>query len=452
LKCVLLHPRKVAPAPPVLFQGIAFMRQIDFRWMWHALCLIKYESADRSSLQIEELLADDYSTRPDRSRRQVNAVTNVALAQVVRRVRPPVRAAEMPDFFAMINRQAKLVVNLSRIVGEVLQGRESTHSLCLLDLEQRREELQRRNQAAVSSVHDRHARLDEIDWTMNALDRSAAGLFQIARSLDHLRSTRDEVASQMILIIQHAIESLQHGYAQLADGSPAAECSADAAIGSKDALGSYRSLAFQEIDQRQELARLRFFSSSRRSHHGDSNARSTQARSCRGQWARDDLDSYLDAIDDATTIFRSAVDVYLANGPDSACWQQAKRISEQLRRLDDMQQEIETGCPAQSAWTTWLPILMDPLTGVGRLLKDMKRQVTGFRHRVRFFRSWPPCPRASGSPRYRNLTDEVCAAVDALVDDCRASMPWCRAAAINWPCRAERQLARRPGRSAVDRN
>jgi hypothetical protein len=143
----------------------------------------------------------------------------------------------MPDFFAMINRQAKLVVNLSRIVGEVLQGRESTHSLCLLDLEQRREELQRRNQAAVSSVHDRHARLDEIDWTMNALDRSAAGLFQIARSLDHLRSTRDEVASQMILIIQHAIESLQHGYAQLADGSPAAECSADAAIGSKERLG-----------------------------------------------------------------------------------------------------------------------------------------------------------------------------------------------------------------------
>lgn len=232
------------------------MRQIDLLWMWHALCLIEYASAERSSLRIEELLADDYSTRPDRSRRQVNAVTNIALAQVERRVRPPVRAAEMPDFFAMINRQAKLVVNLSRIVGEVLQGRESTHSLCLLDLEQRREELQRRNQAAVSSVHDRHARLDEIDWTMNALDRSAAGLFQIARSLDHLRSTRNEVASQMILIIQHAIESLQHGYAQLADGSPAAECSADAAIGSKSALASYRSLALQGIDQGQELAQF----------------------------------------------------------------------------------------------------------------------------------------------------------------------------------------------------
>jgi hypothetical protein len=163
-----------------------------------------------------------------------------------------VRAAEVPDFFAMINRQAKLVVNLARIVGEVLQGRESTHSLRLLDLEQRREELQRRNQAAVSSVHDRHARLDEIHWTMNALDRAAAGLFQIARSLDHLRSTRDEVASQMMLIIQHAIESLQHGYAQLADGSPAADFAGDAAIGSKSALASYRRGALQATDEGQQ--------------------------------------------------------------------------------------------------------------------------------------------------------------------------------------------------------
>lgn len=181
-------------------------------------------------------------------------MTNIALVQVVRRARPPVRAAEVPDFFAMINRQAKLVVNLARIVGEVLQGRESTHSLRLLDLEQRREELQRRNQAAVSSVHDLHARLDEIHWTMNALDRAAAGLFQIARGVHHLRSTPDEVASQMMLIIQKAIENLQHGYAQLADGSPAAEFAADAAIGSESALGSYRSLELRGTDKGQQPA------------------------------------------------------------------------------------------------------------------------------------------------------------------------------------------------------
>ena len=201
------------------------------------------------------VLADDYPTRPDRSRKQVNAVTNIALAQVVRRLRSPVCAAEMPDFFAMINRQAKLVVNLARIVGEVLQGRESKHSLRLLDLEQRREELQRRNQAALSSVNERHASLDEIHWTMNALDRCAAGLFQIACGIHQLRSTPDELAAQMMLIIQQGIESLQHGYAQLANGLPAAEFSADA-IGSNSTLGSYRGLDLQGTDKGQLLAQI----------------------------------------------------------------------------------------------------------------------------------------------------------------------------------------------------
>jgi len=146
-----------------------------------------------------------------------------------------------------------------------------------------------------------------------------------------------------------------------------------------------------------------------------------------------DLDSYLDAIDDATTIFRSAVDVYLANGPDGACWQQAKRISEQLRRLDDMQQEIEMAVPTQT------PVggLMDPLTGVGRLLKDMKRQVTGFAIESGFSGPGRRVP-AHLVPEVQELADEVCAAVDALVDDCRASMPWAERAK---PGHAERSVS-----------
>ncbi|MBK7954475.1 MAG: hypothetical protein IPK02_11250 [Candidatus Accumulibacter sp.] len=184
-------------------------------------------------------------------------MTNIALAQVVRRVRPPVRAAEVPDFLAMIDQQTTMVVNLARLVGEVLQGKESTHSLRLLDLEQRREELQRRNQAAVHSLPDRHARLDEIHWTMSALDRAAAVLFQTARGFQQLRSTPDEAASQMMLVVQKAIESLQQGYAQLASGSPAAEFEADAAIGSESALSSYRSLGWPGSDAGQSLAASR---------------------------------------------------------------------------------------------------------------------------------------------------------------------------------------------------
>lgn len=134
-----------------------------------------------------------------------------------------------------------------------------------------------------------------------------------------------------------------------------------------------------------------------------------------------DLHRYLDAIDDATTIFRSAVDVYLANGSDGACWQQAKRISEQLRRLDDLQQEIEMAVPAQPLASGLFAELMDPLTGVSPLLKDMKRQITSFAIESGFSGPGRRVP-SHLVPDVQELADEVCAAVDALVDDCRSSL------------------------------
>jgi hypothetical protein len=170
----------------------------------------------------------------------VNAVTTIAIPQFVQRVRPPAFPAETPDFFSMIDQQARMVVNLARTASEVLQGKESAHSLRLLDLEQRREELQRRNRAAVDSMLELRSGIEEIHWTMETLDRAAAGLFRTARSFHQLLSGPDEVAGQMLGVIQKAAESLQHGYARLANGSPAAECDADEAMASRHVLGRYR--------------------------------------------------------------------------------------------------------------------------------------------------------------------------------------------------------------------
>jgi hypothetical protein len=183
---------------------------------------------------------DDPSPRPPRSRKQVNAVTTIAIPKIVQRVRPPAFPAETPDFFSMIDQQARMVVNLARTASEVLQGKESAHSLRLLDLEQRREELQRRNRAAVDSMLELRSGIEEIHWTMETLDRAAAGLFRTARSFHQLLSGPDEVAGQMLGVIQKAAESLQHGYARLANGSPAAECDADEAMASRHVLGRYR--------------------------------------------------------------------------------------------------------------------------------------------------------------------------------------------------------------------
>jgi len=131
-----------------------------------------------------------------------------------------------------------------------------------------------------------------------------------------------------------------------------------------------------------------------------------------------DLDRYLDAIVDATAIFREAVDAYLQNGSDGACWRQAKKLSEHLRTLDDMQQRLETSALPQSALGALVVGMIDPLTGVNRMLKDMKRQITGFAIESGFSGPGRSVP-AYLVAEMQELTDEVCAAVDALVEGCR---------------------------------
>jgi len=136
-----------------------------------------------------------------------------------------------------------------------------------------------------------------------------------------------------------------------------------------------------------------------------------------------DLEGYLDAIAGATGIFREAVDAYLNTGPDGGCWRQARSIAEHMRTLDDMQQRLETGVRPQSTLGDLVGEMIDPLTGVGRLLKDMKRQVTGFAIESGFS---GPGRRVPGHlvEGMQELADEVCAAVDALVESYRPSMLW----------------------------
>jgi hypothetical protein len=148
------------------------------------------------------------------------------------------RAMAAPEPFSMIDQQAGLVVKLARILGEVLQGKESAHSLRLHDLEQRRQELQRRHRAAVIAMSEACGGVDGLQWTLETLDRVAAGLFKTARACHRLLPGPDEVTGEIVASIQKAAASLRHGYARLANGSPAAEFDAEAAMAGKDALAS----------------------------------------------------------------------------------------------------------------------------------------------------------------------------------------------------------------------
>ena len=137
-----------------------------------------------------------------------------------------------------------------------------------------------------------------------------------------------------------------------------------------------------------------------------------------------DLEGYLDAIAGATSIFREAVDAYLHTGPDGNCWRQARCIAEHMRTLDDMQQRLETGVRPQSTLSDLVAEMIDPLTGVGRLLKDMKRQVTGFAIESGFSAGTGRCVPEYLVEGVQELADDVCAAVDALVESYRPSMLW----------------------------
>ena len=152
-----------------------------------------------------------------------------------------VQAVAGPEPFSMIDQQAGLVVKLARILGEVLQGKESAHSLRLHDLEQRRAELQRRHRAAVIAMPEAFVGADELQWTLETLDRVAAGLFRTARCCHQVLPGPDEVTGEIVASIQKAAASLRHGYARLANGSPAAAFDAEAAMAGKDALGNNQS-------------------------------------------------------------------------------------------------------------------------------------------------------------------------------------------------------------------
>ena len=81
---------------------------------------------------------------------------------------------------------------------------------------------------------------DELRWTLETLDRVAAGLFRAARRCHHSLAGPDEATGEIVAAIQKAAANLRQGYARLANGSPAAELDAEAALAGKEGLAGSR--------------------------------------------------------------------------------------------------------------------------------------------------------------------------------------------------------------------
>lgn len=142
-----------------------------------------------------------------------------------------------PDFLTMVEQQVAIVVTVTRTVADIVRGKESAHSLLLLDLEQRCEELWRRHAANLCSCEGlMNAGLPDIVATMEALKRVVVRLFRAARGCQQMHTVPDDLSCRMIGVIQQTIESLRCGYARLANSSPAAETDAARAIAGNEDL------------------------------------------------------------------------------------------------------------------------------------------------------------------------------------------------------------------------
>lgn len=166
---------------------------------------------------------------------------------VVRRARPIAPGRKLSELFGTIEQQALTVVRLAGAAEDVLQGRESAHSLRLFELDQRREELWYRSRSAIASFADQWRGLEDVDGTMESLDRAAAGLFRSATVGHGGEPEAGGFLGRMLRHIRREGESLQEGYAGLARGWPSAQFDADDAQGSRNPLGSYRGLALLEL-------------------------------------------------------------------------------------------------------------------------------------------------------------------------------------------------------------
>lgn len=136
-----------------------------------------------------------------------------------------------------------------------------------------------------------------------------------------------------------------------------------------------------------------------------------------------DLDSYLDAVEHATSVFREALDGYLQAGPDGTAWRQAKHIADHLRAIDGVQQKLVTRARDLSLQDPLFAGMRNPLLAVGRLLREMKRQITGFAIEAGFTAPGRRVPDHLVSSMHE-LADDVCGAVESLVEAYRPCTFW----------------------------
>lgn len=127
-----------------------------------------------------------------------------------------------------------------------------------------------------------------------------------------------------------------------------------------------------------------------------------------------ELDQYLGAVVQAQVILRSAVEAYVHRGPEGACWQQAKRISEHMSMMDGLQRRLQANPQGLRREDGLVCQIVDPLGGVGRLLRDIKRQITGYAIESGFSGPDRRVPEELVAD-VLGLSEEVCAAVLALV-------------------------------------
>lgn len=134
------------------------------------------------------------------------------------------------DYFALIEQQVQALRDQTKMVGDIMNGRQSAHAFAVLEIEFRWGELGWQRDAVVSHRRRSGSDFREICQLIVSLERAAEALGRIIVCFKGTRQLADQGSRRMLMHVEQAIQSLSRGNRRLAKGCSAANLDLAATI------------------------------------------------------------------------------------------------------------------------------------------------------------------------------------------------------------------------------
>lgn len=144
------------------------------------------------------------------------------------------------DHFSVIDQQVDALRSLTRMVSDIMNGKQSAHAVGVLEFELQWDAVRRQNMTVIRAMRGSGSDFDEVRLTLESLERAAVGLWRIVAVCKGLRWSADQGSRRMMTMVEQAIQSLGRGNRRLAKGYSVANLEAAAAMASDKHLLAQR--------------------------------------------------------------------------------------------------------------------------------------------------------------------------------------------------------------------